>query len=152
MYLSTHSIMSLLCAVLLSVFRMLIGRVPLSRKIVYRVCICCLFLFVIFLSRDILFAVSDLVLLLLHNESHLPHPPSTAVGTCLLIYWPCIHLLSHFFFKDYPNFNFMCRMSSTFCITVLIWGKAIPLLAWTGPEGSRSLAFPDFKTIGTWRR
>ena len=30
-------------------------------------------------------------------------------------------------------------------------GKAIPLQAWTGPEGSRSLSVPDFKTIGTWR-
>ena len=29
--------------------------------------------------------------------------------------------------------------------------KAIPLQAWTGPEGSRSLKLPDFKTIGTWR-
>ena len=30
-------------------------------------------------------------------------------------------------------------------------GKAIPLQARTGPEGSRRLRFPDFKTIGTWR-
>ena len=30
-------------------------------------------------------------------------------------------------------------------------GKAIPLQAWTGPEGSRRLRFPDFKTVGTWR-
>ena len=28
-------------------------------------------------------------------------------------------------------------------------GKAIPLQAWTGPEGSRSVRLPDFKTIGT---
>jgi len=28
-------------------------------------------------------------------------------------------------------------------------GKAIPLQAWTGPDGSRRLRFPDFKTIGT---
>ena len=28
-------------------------------------------------------------------------------------------------------------------------GKAIPLQAGTGPEGSRRLRFPDFKTIGT---
>jgi len=28
-------------------------------------------------------------------------------------------------------------------------GKAIPLQAWTGPEGSRRLRLPDFKTIGT---
>jgi hypothetical protein len=27
--------------------------------------------------------------------------------------------------------------------------KAIPLQALTGPEGSRKLRFPDFKTIGT---
>jgi len=28
-------------------------------------------------------------------------------------------------------------------------GKEIPLQAWTGPEGSRKLRLPDFKTIGT---
>jgi hypothetical protein len=27
-------------------------------------------------------------------------------------------------------------------------GKAIPLQAWAGPEGSRRLRLPDFKTIG----
>jgi hypothetical protein len=28
-------------------------------------------------------------------------------------------------------------------------GKAIPLQTWTGPEGSRRLRLPDFKTNGT---
>jgi len=28
-------------------------------------------------------------------------------------------------------------------------GKAIPLQSWIGPEGSRRLRLPDFKTIGT---
>jgi hypothetical protein len=28
-------------------------------------------------------------------------------------------------------------------------GKTIPLQALTGPEGSRGLRLPDFKTIGT---
>jgi hypothetical protein len=28
-------------------------------------------------------------------------------------------------------------------------GKAIPLQAWTGPDGSRRLRLPDFKTVGT---
>jgi len=28
-------------------------------------------------------------------------------------------------------------------------GRAIPLQSWTGPEGSRRLRLPDFKTIGT---
>jgi hypothetical protein len=36
------------------------------------------------------------------------------------------------------------------CITeVKVRGKAIPLQAMTGPEGSRRLRLPDFKTIGT---
>jgi hypothetical protein len=30
-----------------------------------------------------------------------------------------------------------------------IKGKAIPLHAWTGPEGSGKLRLPDFKTVGT---
>ena len=28
-------------------------------------------------------------------------------------------------------------------------GKAIPIQAWTGPEGSGRLRLPDFKTVGT---
>jgi len=28
-------------------------------------------------------------------------------------------------------------------------GKAVPLQAWTGPEGSRKLKFPDFRDNGT---
>jgi hypothetical protein len=28
-------------------------------------------------------------------------------------------------------------------------GKAIPLQAWTGPDGSRRLRLPDFMTVGT---
>jgi len=35
--------------------------------------------------------------------------------------------------------------------TVLDEGKEISLQAWTGPEGSRRLRFPDIKTFGTWR-
>jgi len=27
-------------------------------------------------------------------------------------------------------------------------GKAVPLQAWTGPQGSRQLRFPDFRTVG----
>ena len=30
-------------------------------------------------------------------------------------------------------------------------GRTIPLQAWTGPEGSRRLRLPDFKTFDTWR-
>jgi hypothetical protein len=31
----------------------------------------------------------------------------------------------------------------------LVKGKAIPLQGWTGPEASRRLRLPDFKTIST---
>jgi len=36
-----------------------------------------------------------------------------------------------------------------FFTTSNIAGKDIPLQAWTGPEGSRRLRLPDFKTVGT---
>ena len=32
---------------------------------------------------------------------------------------------------------------------IKVKGKAIPLQAWTGPEDSRRLRPPDFKTLGT---
>jgi hypothetical protein len=34
-------------------------------------------------------------------------------------------------------------------ISIIGKGKAIPLQALTGPEDSRGLRLPDFKTIGT---
>ena len=34
-------------------------------------------------------------------------------------------------------------------VSMLIKLEAIPLQASTGPEGSRRLRFPDFKTVGT---
>jgi hypothetical protein len=35
------------------------------------------------------------------------------------------------------------------CTMGKVKGKAISLQAWTGPEGSRRLRLPDFKTVGT---
>jgi hypothetical protein len=34
-------------------------------------------------------------------------------------------------------------------VVVVVKGKAIPLQAWTDPEGSRSLRLPYFETVGT---
>ena len=34
-------------------------------------------------------------------------------------------------------------------VHVIVIRKAIPLQAWTGPEGSRRFRLPDFKTVGT---
>jgi hypothetical protein len=36
-----------------------------------------------------------------------------------------------------------------YCTEMVKNGKAIPLQAWTGPQSSRRLRVPDFKTIGT---
>jgi len=41
--------------------------------------------------------------------------------------------------------------SLTIYCTVKVKGQAVPLEAWTGPERSRRLRFPDFKTISTLR-
>jgi len=35
------------------------------------------------------------------------------------------------------------------CLISVLKGKAIPLQAWTGPEGSRRLRLSDFKTVST---
>jgi hypothetical protein len=76
------------------------------------------------------------------------------VYTCTLLHWHiavwfvmcCIvatttrHLLG------------MLRQVTNIILSQLhIKGKAIPLQALRGPEGSRRLRLPDFKTIGTWR-
>jgi len=37
------------------------------------------------------------------------------------------------------------------CQQVKCNGKAIPVEAWTGPESSNRVRFPDFKTISIWR-
>ena len=37
-------------------------------------------------------------------------------------------------------------MSLGFAFQTVVKGKAVPLQAWSGPEGSRKLRFPDFVT------
>jgi hypothetical protein len=48
--------------------------------------------------------------------------------------------------KDQRAQSFMFMMM---IIDISVKGKPIPLQAWTGPEGSRRLRLPDFKTVGT---
>jgi hypothetical protein len=43
------------------------------------------------------------------------------------------------------------RRSECLISLSVVNGKTIPLQARRGPEGSRSLRLPDFKTVGTWR-
>jgi len=51
--------------------------------------------------------------------------------------------------KETAKMNICCPLSSSLLLDSGKAGKAIPIQAWTGPEGSRTLRFPDFKTIGT---
>jgi hypothetical protein len=39
--------------------------------------------------------------------------------------------------------------SGSYRVLLLIKCKAIPLQAWTGPDGTRRMRLPDCKTIGT---
>jgi hypothetical protein len=62
------------------------------------------------------------------------------IETCLLTLWRRNFLL---------NFSILCISNVNIIGTKKGKGKAIPLQAWTGPEGSSRLRLPDFKTIGT---
>jgi hypothetical protein len=44
---------------------------------------------------------------------------------------------------------YCCQKLLRFAQLLLVKGKAVPLQPWTGPEGSRRLRLPDFKTIST---
>ena len=54
------------------------------------------------------------------------------------------------------GFNKILHTQCNICCVIRYYGlvctlKALPLQACTGPEGSRRLRLPDFKTFGTWR-
>jgi len=56
--------------------------------------------------------------------------------------------LPHFLFSKMHSFYTLKFLKLCFVLH-LIKGIAIPLQAWTGPEGSRRLRLPDFKTVDT---
>ena len=50
--------------------------------------------------------------------------------------------------KKRPLLRTICIQKNSSLLTAFIRGKgkAVPLQAWSGPEGSRKLRFPDFMT------
>jgi hypothetical protein len=55
---------------------------------------------------------------------------------------------------DFPIYSTILYFHHTIMTDYLCYmgvhkSKAIPLQAWTGPQGSRKLRLPDFKTTGT---
>jgi hypothetical protein len=61
------------------------------------------------------------------------------------------YLLRNFFYYLHSSQMLLGHTKSLGYVAHMIKGKAIPLQAWTGPEGSRKLRLPDFKTVSTWR-
>jgi len=48
--------------------------------------------------------------------------------------------------SDLPIYTVDMHVSLSFCIDKKGKGKGFPLQAWSGPEGSSKLTFPDFMT------
>jgi len=62
------------------------------------------------------------------------------------------HLLNETWGEFWNKILANCRLRKTILeSSTSPTSKAIPLHAWTGPEGSRRLRLPYFKTVGTWR-
>ena len=65
------------------------------------------------------------------------------------------HTHTHINFSSYNFCGSLTNLSSTLTKSRLslleALGKAIPVRAWTGPQGSRRLSLPDFKTADIWR-
>ena len=73
---------------------------------------------------------------------------------CVYIYiYICVHVCVYIYIYIYI-YMCVCRVIYLFptnvqielCVLCTWIDKAVPLQAWTGPEGSRKLRFPDFVT------
>ena len=49
--------------------------------------------------------------------------------------------------NDGPHIRRWSHKIIIMCYKILIKGTAVPLQAWTGPEGCRKLRFPDYVTM-----
>ena len=87
------------------------------------------------------------------------------VAFCWFFLWYSFHIITLWWAHYSPNYAYAFFWDLKLNVAIYvrhfnyfnllsIWtgkGKAIPLQAWTGPEGSRRLRLPDFMTIDTWR-
>jgi len=63
----------------------------------------------------------------------------------------CPGAYTNSWFSGYRGFFSLEQTGRGMKLPTYLNPKAIPLQAWTSPQGSRGLRLPDFKTIGTWR-
>ena len=70
------------------------------------------------------------------------------MGVCGPLLYKCVNI-PYYLIPD-PICGFPPQHAGHLCAGTKVKGKgkAILLQAWTGPEGSRRLRLPDFKTIG----
>jgi len=75
------------------------------------------------------------------------------MGTRSMLIWLCKKVQRIHFRGRYRNYYVSKGLSRhpsySYKRVLYLQVKAIPLQAWTGPEGSRSLRLPNFKTVGT---
>ena len=76
-----------------------------------------------------------------------PREKSIITNEPLKTQWYCTYNLQQ-------SFNILQCTRSVYVFRITLSdvkkkGKAIPLHAWAGPEGSKRLRLPDFKTVGT---
>jgi len=72
--------------------------------------------------------------------------------TAYSYYWCKLNVFVHVlenFNRHIPLMASLCTRRTRQLFRSRSRSKAIPLQAWTGPENSRRLRFPDFKTKGT---
>jgi len=83
---------------------------------------------------------------IVQHKEHSPEVLSIPPGT------PCIGYMFRLVLNDGKNsfiFDYTTGMSRLQLNKCKGKGKGVPLQPWTGPEGSRRLRLPYFKTIGT---
>ena len=65
----------------------------------------------------------------------------------VILLYPCISDWNViFFYLRTPFYGILLGCKTRLCICRPRKGKSVPLQAWSGPEGSRKLRFPDFMT------
>jgi hypothetical protein len=74
----------------------------------------------------------------------------TDVCACMYIWIMCI-IYEYMYVSMYTLCVYVCIYVCVYvCIRMYGKGKAVPLQAWNGPEGSRKLKFPDFLTTAQY--
>jgi len=74
---------------------------------------------------------------------HLPqHNTPNFIASCTFL----LYISKGIFYHFIQYGHCVCKLQCTYCKYIKGRGKAVPLQAWSGPEGYRKLRFPDYMT------